>query len=566
MSEVPFNTQEFPPGNPRPSNAPSPARRGKDDSDVLRRRLQYALDEIAHLKQAREQTPQGSDEVNALRGQVEALKQALDGKSVELVAATEEREHLKSQVRALTAASKEASATAEQTGKKVRALRQMIAELQRQLDAKALELDSKNNERRRLTVELKRRTVAIDALQRRLEQNVREVPTAPGVASTLSGGVAEQLAGVSAGVGVLTLDRSSPGAVVRGALGAGDEPPVAPVAATQSKTFGRPQPVRPITPLLWSLLALVALTLVVSRWYGHRLGPNAPAPIAASAVDETGPIPAAPGAASTHLTDGAHATAGNPPSRTEGQSKLPSPQGTRDRLLGGGLGPKLVAVGPATFTMGSDAIRLHPDESPPREVKVGRYLIGAREITYAEYDRFARSTGTRLPDDFDWGRGQQPVAGVSWDDANAYVQWLSRQTGHRYRLPSEAEWEYAARGNSPKSYWWGGEPEVGRAVCFDCGTPWDDLMAAPVGSLAPNPFGLYDTAGNVMEWVGDCWNPDYTGAHADARARTDGDCRFRVARGGAFNKPAVAMRSAARYHFLAETRIDMLGFRVVRED
>ena len=226
----------------------------------------------------------------------------------------------------------------------------------------------------------------------------------------------------------------------------------------------------------------------------------------------------------------------------------------------------MAAVGPGTFAMGSDAIRLHPDESPAHDVSVGRFLIGVREITYAEYERFAQSTGTRLPADFDWGRGQRPVADVSWDDANAYAQWLSRQTGHRYRLPSEAEWEYAARGDSSKSYWWGSEPETGRAVCFDCGTPWDGRMPAPVASLAPNPFGLYDTSGNVMEWVGDCWSADYSGAPADARTRTDGDCRYRVARGGAFNKPAVAMRSAARYRFAPDTRIDMLGFRVVRED
>jgi formylglycine-generating enzyme required for sulfatase activity len=208
----------------------------------------------------------------------------------------------------------------------------------------------------------------------------------------------------------------------------------------------------------------------------------------------------------------------------------------------------------------------HPDESPPHEVAVGRFLIGAREITFSEYEQFARSIGSRLPDGLDWGSSQQPVAGVTWDDAVAYAQWLSRETGRRYRLPSEAEWEYAARAGRPKAFWWGNEAEIGRAVCFDCGTQWDNRVAAPVASLAPNPFGLYDTAGNVMEWVGDCWSPDYAGAPADARTRTDGDCRFRVARGGAFNKPAVAMRSAARNHFVPATRIDMLGFRIVRED
>jgi formylglycine-generating enzyme required for sulfatase activity len=218
------------------------------------------------------------------------------------------------------------------------------------------------------------------------------------------------------------------------------------------------------------------------------------------------------------------------------------------------------------FAMGSSTNLPYQDEWPLHDVTLGHFLIGVREVTFAEYDHFARSTGARLPNDFHWGRGRRPVVGVSWDDAQGYAQWLSRQTGRRYRLPSEAEWEYAARGDSPKSYWWGNQRGVGRAVCFDCGTAWDNGMTAPVASLAPNPFGLYDTAGNAMEWVGDCWNPDYAGAPADARARADGDCRFRVARGGAFNKPAVSMRSAARHYFVPETRIDMLGFRLVRED
>jgi formylglycine-generating enzyme required for sulfatase activity len=216
--------------------------------------------------------------------------------------------------------------------------------------------------------------------------------------------------------------------------------------------------------------------------------------------------------------------------------------------------------------MGSSASLAHPDEWPPRAVPVGRFLVGAKEVTFAEYDRFARSTGGRPPDDFGWGRGQRPVVDVSWGDAQAYTHWLSRQTGHRYRLPSETEWEYAARGDSAKSYWWGYERGGGRAVCFDCGTRWDNLTTATVASLVPNAFGLYDTAGNAMEWVGDCWNPDYTGAPADASARTDGDCGSRVARGGAFNKTALAMRSAARHHFAPGTRINMLGFRVLRED
>ena len=542
MSDVPFDAREVPPAHQKSSDASSPARRASDESDMLRRRLQYALDEVAHLtqalKEARGQAPEDGDRVNALRGQVESLQQSLDRTSVELAAATEDREHLKEKLRASAAAREEASTTAERTGKKVHVLRHTVAELQRRLDAAALEVGSKDKERRRLAAELDRRTVALNELERRLERIAQEaIRRVPSPDAPL-------------------------GMAVPMTLRAKDGPPSAPLAKPQAKTFSQPRPTSRLTPLLWTLPALLVLIAVVVRWYLPRPSPDAPAPGAISTLESGAPATVTSAATPTTSADRADSTSGSPANAPA----LPPRQGVRDRLQGGGLGPRMLALGPATFTMGSDAIRLHPDESPSHEVRVGRFLIGVRETTYAEYERFARSTGARLPDDFDWGRGQQPVTGVSWDDANAYTQWLSRQTGRRYRLPSEAEWEYAARGDSSKSYWWGAELEVGRAVCFDCGTPWDDLMAAPVASLAPNAFGLYDTAGNVMEWVGDCWHPNYSGAFADARTRTDGDCRLRVARGGAFNKPAVAMRSAARYHFVPETRIDMLGFRVVRED
>ncbi len=542
---------------------------------MLRRRLQYALDEIAHLKQADGRGPEYDDELGELRGQVETQQQVLDRMSVELAAAIEERRDLTSRLRALAAAGDQAKATAEQTGRKVRALRQMIAELQRRLDAKARELAGRNAERRQLATEIKRRRVALDALQRQLDRHSQEAAAELGAGSAFPRGDAEQPGGIGFGLAVPTLALSPQEAIAAGtrpdaapataapsSREADDEQPIAPIGTPLSKAFGQPRPARLITPLLWTLPALLVLTVVINRWYAPPLGSDAPAPGANATAEAAPPPMAAPGVP----LDQMDAKPGNSARNAEIPQKAPPSQDVRDRLSSGGLGPKMVAVGPATFTMGSDAIRLHPDESPPREVKVGRFLIGAREVTYADYERFARTTGARMPDDFGWGRGQHPVAGVSWEDAQAYTQWLSRQTGHRYRLPSEAEWEYAARGDSEKSFWWGAELEVGRAVCFDCGTPWDDLMAAPVASLAPNPFGLYDTAGNVMEWAGDCWNPNYTGAPSDARTRADGNCGFRVARGGAFNKPGVSMRSAARYHFVPETRIDMLGFRVVRED
>ena len=147
----------------------------------------------------------------------------------------------------------------------------------------------------------------------------------------------------------------------------------------------------------------------------------------------------------------------------------------------------------------------------------------------------------------------------------AYTRWLSEQTEKSYHLPTEAEWEYAARSGSAALYWWGSSPGSGRAVCFNCGSEWDNRRTARVGSLAANSYGLHDTAGNVMEWVADCYNPNYKGAPEDGGAWLSGDCGQRMVRGGAFNKPSTSLRSAARYQLPRDARFNMLGFRVVRE-
>ncbi len=238
----------------------------------------------------------------------------------------------------------------------------------------------------------------------------------------------------------------------------------------------------------------------------------------------------------------------------------------RDRFSDGTAGPLMVALPGGTFAMGSRSMGGERDEQPEHQVTVGSFLIGTNEVTFADYDRFVRAAGRRFPDDFGWGRGRRPVVDVSWEDAQAYAQWLSRQTGQRYRLPSEAEWEYAARGGTKSAYWWGYAPEAARALCFDCGTTWDARSTAPVGSFEPNPFGLYDTAGNALEWTADCYRPSYDRAPTDGSAWNQEPCQARVARGGAFNKPAKSMRSPARTQFAPDTRINMLGFRLARDD
>ena len=153
---------------------------------------------------------------------------------------------------------------------------------------------------------------------------------------------------------------------------------------------------------------------------------------------------------------------------------------------------------------------------------------------------------------------------VNWDDAQAYVKWLSRMTGKKYRLLSEAEWEYAARAGTTTAYYWGDEIGKNNANCHRCGSQWDNLKTSPVGSFKPNLFGLYDMAGNVWQWVHDCDHADYKGAPTDGLAWTTGDCGRRIVRGGSWGYFPVDPRSAYRYGDNADDRNYTTGFRVAR--
>lgn len=237
----------------------------------------------------------------------------------------------------------------------------------------------------------------------------------------------------------------------------------------------------------------------------------------------------------------------------------------QDRLRSGGKGPLLVQIPPGRFAMGSKPGLAGPGEQPLHEVRLKAFYIGRHEITFNDYDRFARATRHPLPNDAGFGRGNRPVINVSWNDAQDYVRWLSSETRQRYRLPSEAEWEYAARGGSASRYWWGFAPQAQRAICFACGTPWDNRSTAPVGSLRANAFGLYDTSGNVMEWVQDCHHINYQNAPSDGSPWLGDDCNQHMVRGGAFNKPISSARSNARFHLATAVRLNMLGFRVARD-
>jgi formylglycine-generating enzyme required for sulfatase activity/uncharacterized caspase-like protein len=257
----------------------------------------------------------------------------------------------------------------------------------------------------------------------------------------------------------------------------------------------------------------------------------------------------------------------------------------RDRLKDGGKGPQMVWIAAGSFQMGSN--EGDSDEKPVHKVSITQpFAMGRYEVTVGEFRQFVNATGYRTDAEkkgscYSWKQGwknikganwrspgfsqndNHPVVCISWNDAMAYAKWLSQQTGKQYSLPSEAQWEYAARAGTETKYWWGNNIGKNRANCDGCGSRWDDKSTAPVGSFASNPFGIYDTVGNVWEWCVDPWHSNYKGAPTDGQVWSGGDESYRVLRGGSWlNSPWLA-RSADRYGDSSGGRSDFCGFRVV---
>ena len=230
--------------------------------------------------------------------------------------------------------------------------------------------------------------------------------------------------------------------------------------------------------------------------------------------------------------------------------------------------PEMVVVPAGEFMMGSPADERdhYGNEDPLHRVTIARPLAVSKfEVTFEQWDAcVAVGTCAHVPDS-NMGRGTQPVINVTWDHVQQYVAWFSKMTGRPYRLLSEAEWEYAARAGTTTAYSWGDEIGKNNANCNGCGSEWDSRRTAPVGSFAPNQFGLYDMHGNVWEWVEDCLHTNYEGAPKDGSAWiAQGDCNNRVIRGGSWIGYPVGLRSALRFWFSADDHGTDLGFRVAR--
>jgi formylglycine-generating enzyme required for sulfatase activity len=226
------------------------------------------------------------------------------------------------------------------------------------------------------------------------------------------------------------------------------------------------------------------------------------------------------------------------------------------------LGPEMVLIPAGKFLMGSSSSEAERDgnEGPQHIVTFAApFAAGRFAVTFQEWDSCIADGGCNgyTPSDEGWGRGRHPVINVSWEDAKAYVAWLSRKTGKLYRLLSEAEREYVARAETITAYWWG--QEISRAQAN-----YGSWQSVPVDALHPNPWGLYQVHGNVWEWVEDCYFDSYAGAPVDGSPWIAADCYRHVVRGGSFNFQPRHLRSAVHSRGNIDDRLSTVGFRVAR--
>ena len=220
--------------------------------------------------------------------------------------------------------------------------------------------------------------------------------------------------------------------------------------------------------------------------------------------------------------------------------------------------PEMINLPGGQFIMGSQE---DPSERPPREVTIAAFALGRYPVTLGEWRQcVAEKACSHAPS----GDDNLPVHNVSWTDAQEYVAWLSKTTRTKYRLPSESEWEYAARAGTATRYWWGNSLVPGKAACKGCGTDANAALPVKVGAFTPNPFGLHDMTGGVAQWVADCWVRDYQGAPRNGAARELPNCRQYVLRGGSWKNDSSYMRSSSRDHYDAGVRYLAHGFRVAR--
>jgi formylglycine-generating enzyme required for sulfatase activity len=246
-------------------------------------------------------------------------------------------------------------------------------------------------------------------------------------------------------------------------------------------------------------------------------------------------------------------------------------KGQRDTLKDGGCAPEMMLLPQGQFQMGANDG--YDDEKPVHTVTVNSFLMGRYEVTFDEFDAFCEKTRRPKPADNGWNRGKYPVMNVSWHDAVAYTEWLSAQTNQTYRLPTEAEWEYAARGGSSSRYGWGQDMGVNKANCLNSASKDSFEHSAPVGSFTANNYGLYDMIGNVWEWTCSKKTNSYDGSELSCNTEPSAaseHSKFKsvtgtvVLRGGAWNSNIDNCRISNRVRNFKGNWLNHFGFRVVK--
>ena len=301
------------------------------------------------------------------------------------------------------------------------------------------------------------------------------------------------------------------------------------------------------------LISLLSLALLViaggTLWYmllqqRGQVGDQASAPSsppAESAKAPASPAPAPPPPETKQATAPPQST----PSVTPTQ---PPPQ-----LASSVREPETIPLRGGSFAMGSNE---DISERPVHQVTIKPFAIGKFPVSVQEWNACATAKACGF---VSTGRDEAPITNVSWSDARQYVAWLAETTGKPYRLPTEAEWEYAARAGTQTKYWWGDQFQADAANCKNCAA---NEQPVKVGSLKPNPFGLYDMGGSVDQWVEDCWHKTYQGAPADGSAWVEGQCPSHVLRSGSWKNDGRYVRPSNRDSYDTNVRYPTHGFRV----
>jgi formylglycine-generating enzyme required for sulfatase activity/class 3 adenylate cyclase len=220
------------------------------------------------------------------------------------------------------------------------------------------------------------------------------------------------------------------------------------------------------------------------------------------------------------------------------------------------LAPDMVSIPSGAFSMGSDD---DPSEKPIHQVTIKSFAISKFPVTVREWNACVAAKGCSYAPT---GKDDAPVTNLSWTDTQQFVEWLSKATQKPFRLPTEAEWEYAARGGTKSKFWWGDQLQAAMANCKGCNEPYETSQPLNVGSFKPNPFGLYDMGGNIHQWVADCWHDNYKGAPSDGSVWVEHDCLSRVIRSGSWKNDPSYVRPSNRDHYDATVRYPTHGLRV----